>query len=306
MAVTADVALRTRAFTLTRGIELPCVALSIGYLVFLAACYVKGYWLVEPNGSVMANDFVNVWAAGHQALQGNAAAAYDPKIHKAIEDAVVGHHFEGEYPWNYPPFFLFVAGGLALLPILAANAVWLLLTFPLYLATMLGIIRERAGLLFACAFPGILANATAVQNGFLTAALIGGGLLWLERRPLLAGLLIGCLTFKPHLGLLFPLVLIVGGHWRAVATATGTALVLIGASYLVFGAETWVAFVHALPATSQAALAEGRADFAKLQSVYGLVRMLGGSESLGWLLHGAFAAGVAVGIAAVWRTRAAF
>ena len=93
-------------FRLTRAIELPCIALCIAQIVFLAACYVQGYWLVKPDGAIIANDFVNVWAAGRQVLEGHAAAAYDHSIHKAVEDLAVGHAFEGEYPWNYPPTFL--------------------------------------------------------------------------------------------------------------------------------------------------------------------------------------------------------
>ena len=75
-------------------------------------------------------------------------------------------------------------------------------TFPLYAATIRGIIGDRIGFLLACAFPGILANAMVGQNGFVTAALFGGALIFMERRPLLAGCLIGLLSFKPHLRIL--------------------------------------------------------------------------------------------------------
>ena len=83
----------------------------------------------------------------------------------------------------------------------------MLLTFPAYVATIRGIIGDRIGILLACAFPGILANAMVGQNGFVTAALFGGALICLERRPLVAGCLIGLLSFKPHLGILFPIAL---------------------------------------------------------------------------------------------------
>jgi len=249
---------------------------------------------------------VNVWAAGRQVLEGHAAAAYDHTIHKAVEDLAVGHTFDGEYPWNYPPPFLFVAMGVALLPLVAGNLVWLALTFPLYAMTVRAVVGMRAGLLFACAFPGILANLSAVQNGFVTAALIGGALLLLERKPWIAGVLIGLLTFKPHFGLLFPVVLLAGGHWRAIGAAAATALAMATASYATFGVETWIAFVHALPVTSQAALTEGRAEFAKLQTLYALVRTMGGAESLAWTLHGLFAAAVAAGVIGLWRSRVSF
>ena len=168
MGAIAGAALRNRGFDLPRAIELPCVALCVAQLVFFAMSYVQGYWLVQPDGTLVANDFVNVWAAGQQVLHGHAAEAYDPKLHKLMEDAAVGHHFAGEYPWNYPPAFLIVAAALGAVSLLAANFAFLLLTFPLYIATLRAIIPHRAGLLFACAFPGIVANVGAVQNGFLS------------------------------------------------------------------------------------------------------------------------------------------
>jgi hypothetical protein len=79
------------ALTLTRAIELPQV-------LFLIACYVKGYWLVKPDGAIIANDFVNVWAAGRQVLEGHAAAAYDHHVHKATEDLAVGHALTASIP----------------------------------------------------------------------------------------------------------------------------------------------------------------------------------------------------------------
>jgi arabinofuranan 3-O-arabinosyltransferase len=306
MSALAELAPPSGKFELTRAIELPCVALCIAQAVFLGACYVQGYWLVKPDGAIIANDFVNVWAAGRQVLECHAAAAYDHHIHKAVEDLAVGHAFDGEYPWNYPPTFLFVAAALSLMPLIAANLVWLAFTFPLYVVTVRAIVGERVGLLFACAFPGILANLSAVQNGFVTAALIGGALLALEGAPVLAGCLIGLLTFKPHFGLLFPLVLLAGGHWRAIGAAAATAVALAAISYLAFGPETWSAFIHALPVTSQAALTEGRAEFAKLQTLYALVRMTGGPENLAWAVHGAFAVAIAAAVVALWRLRVSF
>ena len=64
---------------------------------------------------------------------------------------------------------------------------------------------------------------TAGQNGFLTAALIGGTLGLLERRPALAGVCLGLLTYKPQFGLLFPIVLIADRRWRTIAVACGVA-----------------------------------------------------------------------------------
>ena len=46
-------------------------------------------------------------------------------------------------------------------------------------ATVRGIIGNRTAIYLACAYPGILSNLVVGQNGFVTAAFLGGGLLWL-------------------------------------------------------------------------------------------------------------------------------
>src|SRR5436853_2527870 len=96
-------------FPLTRPVELTCIALCVSQAVYLAASFVQGSWLIDPSGHPIATDFVNVWAAGRQTLEANPSAVYDVAIHKQAEIAAVGHAFGGQYPWIYPPTYLFVA-----------------------------------------------------------------------------------------------------------------------------------------------------------------------------------------------------
>ncbi len=285
---------------LTRPVELICFALVVAHAVYLTASWWTGSWLAGPAGGVQS-DFVNVWAAGKLALQGHAAAAYDWPLHKAMEVVAVGHPFAGYFGWHYPPVFLFVAALLALLPYVPAYVLWLVATFPLYLGAMRGIIGDRSGYLLAAAFPAVLCNFIVGQNGFLSAALLGGTLLFLERRPLLAGILLGLLSYKPHLGLLFPIVLAASGHWRVFIVAGITAALMALVSWLAFGTETWIAFYGNIGHTSQAFLSDGWADFGKLQTVFGLTRMLGGAEALAWALQGGVALVCAVAVALLWR-----
>ncbi len=124
----------------------------------------------------------------------------------------------------------------------------------------------------------------------------------LTERPILAGVLLGLLTYKPHLGLLFPIALAASGHWRVFVTAGIVAALMALASWAAFGTETWHAFFGNIGHTSQAFLADGWADFAKLQTAFGLVRTLGGSEPLAWSVQAALALGVAAAVAALWRS----
>jgi hypothetical protein len=291
---------------LARKLELACFALVVAQTVYLLASYWQGTWITGVDGKGIASDFVNVWAAGKLVLQGNPALAYDWPTHKAIEELAVGHAFDGYFGWHYPPVFLFVAATLALLPYAPAYLAWLLATFPAYLAATRAISGEPAGYWLALAFPALLSNLIVGQNGFLTAGLLGGALFFLIQQPLLAGILIGLLAFKPHLGLLIPIALIAGGHWRAFVSASVTALVLSALSWLAFGSETWTAFFHSIPHTSQAFLSDGWADFGKLQTLFGLTRMLGAPEGVAWTLQVALALVAAVAVWLIWRSRAAY
>src|SRR5262249_37660879 len=160
----------------------------------------------------------------------------------------------------YPPFFLPVAAPLALLPYAPASLAWSLVTFPAYLEAMRRIVGDRFGLLLACAFPALVANFVVGQNGFLTAALLGGTLVALPQRPGLAGCLLGLMTYKPQFGILFPLVLIADGQWRAFFSAAAMTVVLVAASLIAFGVEPWLGFLHNLHMVNETVMSRGEAD----------------------------------------------
>jgi glycosyl transferase family 87 len=289
-----------------RAFHLACFGLCVAYAVFLAASYLHGHWLVDAAGRGRPSDFINVWAAGHLVLEGTPAAAYDWTIHKKAEDVAVGYAFSGYYAWLYPPPLLAVAALLALFPYAVAYVGWVAVTLPLYLATIRWLVGDRFGLLLAGAFPAVLANAMVGQNGFVTTALIGGTVGFMQRRPVLSGLCLGLLTYKPHFGVLFPFVLLIARQWTVLVTAAAVAVALVVLSGLTFGLATWEQFFHSLPMSSQIFLSEGKSDWAKLHSVYALTRVAGGSEWLGWSLQAAVSAATVVGLCLLWRGDAPF
>ena len=179
-------------------------------------------------------DFITTWSAGELTLMGHAAAAYDWPTFKLVEESVLGHPFDGYLGWPYPPTFLFVAAFLALLPYTIAFVLWVFGTFLAYLAAIRAIVGDRVGYFLAAGFPAIVANAIVGQNGFLSAALIGGTLALMERNPICAGALLGLLTYKPHLGILFPIALLASGRWRVFVSAGVVAVLMAAASLIGF------------------------------------------------------------------------
>jgi hypothetical protein len=154
------------------------------------------------------------------------------------------------------------------------------------------------------AFPVVFTNALVGQNGFLTASLIGGALYLMPARPVLSGICLGLLSYKPQYGVLFPIALIAAAQWKVFFTAGTVAILMAALSWLAFGTESWQAFFHWMPMFSQAFFTEGRATFFKLQSVFGLVRTMGGSEQLAWTLQWLMSGTVLVGVVMLWRSRA--
>ncbi len=144
-------------------------------------------------GRPLGPDFSEIWAAGQEVREGQPARAYDTKAHTAKQAELFGPSPDF-YLWSYPPYFLGVAGLLACFPYLLALLIWQATTLSFYLAAIWAILKPtgiawRQAFIPALAFPAVFVNVTHGHNGFLTAALLTGGLLNLKARPWLAGIL---------------------------------------------------------------------------------------------------------------------
>ena len=163
-------------------------------LLMMIVLFAGATGTLDASGRPLGTDFSNVYAAGRMALDGNAAAAWDWSSHYAVQQQI--HHSATVpfYGWHYPPPFLIAAALLALLPYVAALALWQAGTLGLAAVVLHRILPTRMALLVGLSAPIVFVCLVHGQNGFLTAALLGGGLLLLDRRPLWAGLLLGCLV----------------------------------------------------------------------------------------------------------------
>ena len=162
------------------------LSLTLAYAVFLFGAFLQGQWLIDENGNPVASDFIGIWTAGRAVLDGAAASAYDWATKSRLESIATGVAADSFYPWLYPPPFLLVAAAFAMLPVIPAAITWLAVTAPLYVASIYGILGRKSGIWIALGFPGALWNASAGQNGFLSAAAIGGTLALMERHPIWA------------------------------------------------------------------------------------------------------------------------
>jgi uncharacterized protein YfiM (DUF2279 family) len=270
-------------------------AISLGWLAASA------HGTLDWRGRPLGTDFSNVWTAGKMALEGNAAHVWSWPEHFAVQRAVHHKPDVDVFGWHYPPPFLLVAALLALLPYVPALVAWQAATLTPFVWMMWRLIPRLETVLLTLAAPATLICLTHGHNGFLTALLFGFGLTLLDRRPLVAGLLLGCLIYKPQLGLIIPVLLLAGRHWRAIAGATLSAALLVGLTLTLWGWPVWQSFLDSLPLTREIVIEQGSTGFFKIMSPFATVRMWHGSVDLAYAVQSVFTLGAITAVA--WLAR---
>ena len=302
--------LRSGDWLTRERVRLVATILLIASVAGLAWLVVTAHGVIDRQGRPLGTDFSNVYAAGTYVRDGNPVAPFDPPQQYAREQALFGKATPF-YGWHYPPYFLFVASLLAEMPYGAALTAWQAGTLALYLLIVWRIVspspgdaKQRDLLLLALAFPAVLINVGHGQNGFLTAALMGGALVALPTRPTLAGILFGLLIYKPQFGLLIPLALLAGAQWRAIAAAVTTIALLTLITTLVFGPQVWPAFLASTEYSRAVVLEQGDTGWHKIQSLFSWARMWGASIPVAYALQGVLTAALGLAIVRLWRSAA--
>lgn len=300
--------------TIRSGDWLTAERLRVYPLILLAIFSAAALWAIVtshdrmgPNHLPLGSDFSQVWVAGHEVLSGNPDAPFDIARHAAAQRKEFGPE-TGIFGWHYPPYFLALAALFATLPYLPALALWQVGTLAFYLLPIVAILGKsgvprRRALIAALAFPAVIVNLGHGQNGFLTAALLGGGFFLLERRPLAAGALFAFLAYKPQFALALPLALLIGSHWRALGSAAATLAFMTAMSLAAFGATSWRAFFESLGFTRKV-VEEGGPGFEKIQSIFAAVRLLGGDVPTAYFWQGSATFCAFAGLIWVLRSQA--
>jgi arabinofuranan 3-O-arabinosyltransferase len=257
-------------------------------------------WAVLATGYPRCIDFGWMWLSGKFATSGQLARIFDYSAFSTAELAFFGPkncpYFNG---FDYPPTFLFFTYPLGWMPYLMALAVWVIVTFALYEAAVFAIVSRRAALVVAATPFFVAVNMDFGHTGFLSAALIGLSLAFVERRPWVSGWFLGLLTYKPHFGLLFPIALLASRNWRLVACTAVTGAVLAGTETIAFGYEGWASFVDAIAHRSSSLGPTPEAQL-RLHSVFGLFHWAGAGIWLSWGAQLAVSVVVALGTWVLW------
>lgn len=275
-----------------------------GTLLSLAFLFFNSHGLLDYAGRPLGTDFSSFWSAGHMAREGRAPQAYEWDAMAAVQRQLFGT--DKLSPWSYPPVFLFIVVPLAMLPYLAAFFVWQGASLLAALAVYRKILPRNDALLFGLGFPAVLVCLGHGQTGFLTAALMAGGLLMLRRNEIAAGILFGLIIYKPQFGVLLPLVLAAGGYWRAFLAAAVTVLAVLALSAFIWGWPVWQAFFNSLHATRTIVFEQGDTGFEKFQSAFSWVRLWHGPVALAYAAQAVVALAVVAAVVWLWRGPASF
>ena len=217
------------------------IKVLIGLLVLVAVVRINAACL-RIGQAMLGIDYATYYTTGRMVIDGSIGQIYYMEAHHTVLESLFG---SVPYPleWFYPPTFLLPIVPLSFLPFDVSLVVWLVASFVLAAFAVYFLAgKKKLAPLCLLAFPGTFLNIRWGQNGFLTAALFGFGVYFVETNPMLAGLMFGLLTFKPQMAIFPFIILFFTKKWKALGWSAAFAAVFAVLSGLIFGFQTWVDF----------------------------------------------------------------
>ncbi len=198
------------------------------------------------RGQVVGRDFLHSWIAVNLAGEGKYNDIYNPELlvsHSPDEVKKTGVAFN----FAYPPQTLVLLQPLSNFNYITSLVLWSIFSVLCYVLSSLVFQRKFSNVVFVLVAPTTFLNISMGQNGLFTAALLISGIMLLDNKPRLSGVLFGILTIKPHLGILIPVALIVGGYKKSFLWAVISTVFIFILSLLIFGVEVWEAWINNSP-----------------------------------------------------------
>lgn len=258
--------------------------------------------VTDAVGMHLGHDFINYWSGARLGAEGRAATAYDTAAFHAYQRAFAGEASTFRM-YSYPPTAMLLTLPLATLGFIPGLVAWSLGGIAATALLLRRLLGTKLALLAAAAAPAAYLNTISGQNGQLSAVLLAGGLMLLERRPVLAGLVLGGLCYKPQLALLLPFALAAAGQWRAFVATGLSALALSAASLALFGPEAWAGFLQ--QSELQRKLMEaGHSFWHRMPTPFAMLRMLGAGLPLAYAAQILSALGAIGATVLAWRSPA--
>ncbi len=253
----------------------------------------------QPGNALMPVDFRVFWGAARLAAAGEPLAVHDLGRLASTFDAGV----EDYLPWLYPPGFLVLVTPLGNLSFAMAYLMWTGLTVVLTLLAFRPYVAGiRALWIIAALAPATYPAILLGQNSLLWMAGLLAALAALrDGRWLLSGVLIGCLTLKPHRGIMIPVALLAIGAWRTVFAASATTVALLVLPTLLYGVEYWRLLGLGL-AEHRERLSVWIGEMLYMVNMAFTAAYFGVPDAAAWALQWFLAFVCSVGVFLVWRS----
>lgn len=246
-------------------------------------------------------DFLMFWFASLWATDGRAPALYE--FTGSPSDIVESNGIHFPIGWFNSPSMLLILLPFSFLPYTVSLLVWLSTTLLLFISVVKRIAPHPLTHWFLLGFPATLINIGYAHNGFLSAGLLGSGLLLVDKSAYLAGFLLGLLTYKPQLAVLLPVALIAARKWKTLLAFFLSSSLLIISSAAIFGLDMWIAFFKKIPVMTMF-LGEGYFGWVvhwdKMSSVYAMLVHAGCPLKAARIVQGLVMIGVSFLVATVW------
>lgn len=211
--------------------------------------------LRDRNGNLKGTDFLHLYTLGWLAAAHRGADLYDMQAQATLAAQRVPEAAGVRYLPLYPPqFSIFFA------PLASFSYGWALILWWGCSAAIYGIccysvwricrrLRRYGGtvVILAAAFPAFFHLIAWGQTSAIALACFTLMFFLLrDQREFLAGLVLGCLIFKPQLGLAAAIVFVAIGAWKTVLAATISAAGQLFAGVLFYGIEPFRNWVRML------------------------------------------------------------
>jgi Glycosyltransferase family 87 len=280
------------------------ISLMLG-LGVLVGIYALGLIQFIRGKATVRLDIFGIWSWARFEIEQGPARIYDHAAQSAYLHSL-DPNIHNQMLFPYPPPYLMLIRPLGWLSFPAAWASWSGGTLALLIVMLALVGRPERGrtVLVALLAPAIVVNLLYGQNGFLTAALVVGGIGLAPSRPVLGGFFLGLLLYKPQLALLVGVALIAGRLWRAAYIAVLTVIAVVATSIVAFGVEPWIAWMNSLPEF----LAQLDADRQHLTSLmptaFAEALWLGAGDHLAFVAQSAVTSVAVVGVAFAFHRKA--
>lgn len=202
--------------------------------------------LLDRNGKLKGTDFLHLYTLGSLAAAHRGADLYDINAQAALAAQRVPEAAGIRYLPLYPPQVSIFFAPLSHLSYGWALILWWGLSGVIYAICCYGVwrlcpnLREYCGtlVLLALAFPAFFHLIAWGQTSAIALACFTGMFFLLrDHRQFLAGLVLGCLIFKPQLALAAIIVFMSIGAWKVIAGAALSAAAQLSVGALYYGTD---------------------------------------------------------------------